>query len=264
MNDKIRDSKIAHFCRGIRDKSLYSKKIKNNMFIESSDLLKKFKGIHEGERCFIIATGPSLNMEDINMISNEYTFSVNSIIKMFNNTSWRPTYYCISDRNVWNTLHTEVEKADLDYVFFEGSYGEYNNNNGIPFYQCSYPRFFELSGIGSQIFSDDISRVIYAGSTVVYTVLQIAVYMGFKKIYLLGTDCNYSISGNNYSTLTNYDLKEPSAARKTKENGSFVNNIFSDYYCAKDFAKNHGIEIYNCTRGGMLEVFDRIELESLF
>ena len=41
--------------------------------------LKMYKDIHKGERCFIIATGPSLTMEDLEALKSEYTFGMNSI-----------------------------------------------------------------------------------------------------------------------------------------------------------------------------------------
>lgn len=41
-------------------------------------------------------------------------------------------------------------------------------------------------------FSDDIAQEISEGFTVTYAEIQMAAYMGFKEIYLLGVDFNYS------------------------------------------------------------------------
>ena len=46
------------------------------------------------------------------------------------------------------------------------------------------------------LFSEDVARVVYGGATVTYACIQIAVYMGFKEIYLLGVDCNYCKGSN--------------------------------------------------------------------
>ena len=35
------------------------------------------------------------------------------------------------------------------------------------------------------------------------------------------------------------------------------------YTCAKEFSEVHGVHIYNCTRGGMLEVFERKDLDEV-
>ena len=36
------------------------------------------------------------------------------------------------------------------------------------------------------------------------------------------------------------------------------------YMCAKEYAERHEIKIYNATRGGKLEVFERVDFDSLF
>jgi len=41
-------------------------------------------------------------------------------------------------------------------------------------------------------FSFDCAEEVFDGSTIAYSVLQLATYMGFKEIYLLGADCDYS------------------------------------------------------------------------
>ena len=61
----------------------------------SYEKLKSLKDQHKGERCFIVATGPSLRIEDLNLLRNEFTFSMNSIFLLFDETDWRPTYYGI-------------------------------------------------------------------------------------------------------------------------------------------------------------------------
>ena len=39
---------------------------------------------------------------------------------------------------------------------------------------------------------------------------------------------------------------------------------FSAYEVAKENAEKKGIKIYNATRGGKLEVFERVDFDSLF
>lgn len=45
---------------------------------------------------------------------------------------------------------------------------------------------------GLPLFSNDCSKCYYASGTVAYLMLQLAVYMGFREIYLLGIDMSYS------------------------------------------------------------------------
>lgn len=39
--------------------------------------------------------------------------------------------------------------------------------------------------------------------------------------------------------------------------------MISDYQCAKIEADRLGVKIYNATRGGMLEVFERVDLDEI-
>ena len=48
-------------------------------------------------------------------------------------------------------------------------------------------------------FTEDFSRISYCGDTITYDgALQLAAYMGFKEIYLLGTDCCQYESGKQH------------------------------------------------------------------
>ena len=40
--------------------------------------LRQFKNKHIGQRCFIVATGPSLTIEDVSKLKNEICWSMNS------------------------------------------------------------------------------------------------------------------------------------------------------------------------------------------
>ena len=62
--------------------------------------LSELKGCHKGQRCFIIGNGPSLKAEDLDKLQNEICFASNMIYKIYDQTSWRPTYYCNSDTRI--------------------------------------------------------------------------------------------------------------------------------------------------------------------
>lgn len=104
-------------------------------------------------------------------------------------------------------------------------------------------------------FSEDFAQKSYIGYTVVYSCIQLAAYMGFHEIYLIGTDCNYVIgSKNNYFWAS---------SEKDMMNHE-MDKIFMGYQAAKRYADAHGIKIWNATRGGNLEIFDRISIDEIF
>jgi len=85
--------------------------------------------------------------------------------------------------------------------------------------------------------------------------LQLAAYMGFTEIYLLGTDCQQYDDDEKMHFTSDYSVV------KSILN---LNKIISAYEVAKEYAEAHGIKIYNATRGGSLEVFQRVDFDSLF
>ena len=79
--------------------------------------------------------------------------------------------------------------------------------------------------------------------------------MGFSEIYLLGVDCNYKIGSKNNHFI----------AEETEDNRDHGEDaMIKAYEYAKKYADAHDIKIYNATRGGMLEVFERVDFDNLF
>jgi hypothetical protein len=99
------------------------------------------------------------------------------------------------------------------------------------------------------------SALVYDGYTVTYSLLQIAVYMGFKDIYLLEYDCYYSPNSKNqhFVEMKRIDPTFVTAAERMKY----------AYQEAKYMPIHNHIHIYNATRGGHLDVFERVSLEEV-
>lgn len=233
--------------------------VKNNLVENSKyEILKKFKDKHKGERCFIVATGPSLNYEDLDLIKNEISFSVNSIIKVLNKTEWNPTYYGIQDSNVYEKIEREIIESNLKTIFvghrlqkkFESS------KSFLPYFHhsCFHGKHGEITPLNSR-FSSDISEIVFDGYSVTYSMLQIALYMGFKEIYLLGCDCTYDINGKQHFVESGFFDKQAASVGE---------RMIYAYSVAKKYADRNGIKIFNATRGGMLEVFERVDLNELY
>ena len=157
-----------------------------------------YKNIHNGQRCFIVATGPSLKVEDVEKLTGEHTFSMNSIVKMFDKTSWRPTYYGIQDERVYSVLCNDKYFSDMknifvaDYVFEKLGIDMTNSGDYIIYPFDLLDHYYYKRTTFRTKFSDNAYDCVYDGGTVTYSMMQIAAYMGFKEIYLLGCDCDYS------------------------------------------------------------------------
>jgi len=239
------------------DKIIHIRDIYREKLLPQYEGLKRFKNIHQGERCFIIGNGPSLLVEDLELLkrNKEITFGVNRIYKIFDKTEWRPDYYVIVDSFLQDKISNEIEKYDFSAVFVGKNYtNDINNLND---------RYFCFSRMANNLdednFSENIENFIYAGGTVIYEVMQIAAYMGFKEIIVLGVDMSEDKVGEKFPHF--YEEEEDTSNRLGRGNTSYALAAFP---IARKYAKEHGIEIKNATRGGNLEEFPRINMDTFF
>lgn len=230
--------------------------------------LRSLKNKYSGQRCFIIGNGPSLSAKDLDCLKKEYTFAFNRIYYIFSQTKWRPTFYCTQDEKiVKNSLHDICTKIETPYIFAPiNLLWYYNLNLNTRFYFSPKQNIDENE---CPKFSNDISHEINVGNTVAYTAIQIAVYLGFTKIYLLGVDHSFhTYQDKNGNIVVDSNAKDYFC----KEYNNDKDELFIprldistlSYIAAKEYAEKHNIEIYNATRGGKLEVFRRISFDTLF
>ena len=60
---------------------------------ENREKIRTFNNLHQNQRCFIVANGPSLAKTDLQLLEDEITFGLNRIYLYFDKTSFRPSYY---------------------------------------------------------------------------------------------------------------------------------------------------------------------------
>lgn len=221
--------------------------------------IKQLHNKFEGERCFVIATGPSLTMEDLNLIKSEYSFGMNSCVLAFDKTEWRPNFYAIQDEYVYEKLEeclVNADENDLKEVWVsENVASKFKLPERFEIFPLHYldHKMFHLSGYGKYKFSEDCYSCIYDAYTITFSIMQFVCYMGFKEIYLLGCDCNYNQKKGHF---IEYGHKDPKAS-------IMGDKMIQGHYEFKKFADSIGVQVFNCTRGGMLEAYPRKELEEV-
>lgn len=229
----------------------------------SSEKYKKIlslKDKYKGERCFVICTGPSLIINDLNLLKDEYTFGMNSVSLLYDKTDFRPSFFGCIDEGVFLKMYDNIQKFDEDSipVFISGRAAKhcklkphwYEIPVNVAYH--TYDRWVKNKFWCK--FSDDAYAGVYDMYSVTHFLIQIAVYMGFKDIYLLGCDCN-QVPGKQVH-FKDYGVPDASidTARERNING------FEE---VKRYCDTHEVKVYNATRGGMLEVFERVDLDAV-
>lgn len=242
---------LKHF-----EKTRYGKNLKS--------LYKKY----QGKRCFIVGNGPSLTPADLERLKDEYTFAFNRIYYIFDKTTWRPTFYCTQDdKIVANSLQEIRNYIRTPYIFAPINLKWYYDLElNTQYYFCQKQPNSEQE---CPLFSEDISHQIGVGNTVAFTAIQLAVYMGFKTIYLIGIDHSFHISQDmNGNIIVDPTAKDYFSEEYNKDKNSlFIPKLdvsTLSYIAAQKYAQTHSAKIYNATRGGKLEVFPRVDFDALF
>lgn len=268
--------------------SFYSEAVLLDMMREMEDIseledrLLALKDVHHGKACFVVGNGPSLAIPDLERIKEEVSFGCNSIYALFDHTDWRPTYYFANDSIATDNLVSDNLIGSLC-----------NNFQGMFFSLAQHEKFKEIANSENCYFYKLISatteeerqmclknqKSVFWGGTVVCSMIQMAIYMGFSRIYLLGLDCTFPVEmhdggivvQNEMEMIHNplieaVDRKGYDKAQKRYGYAYFMeyDTMLRGYRSIRKYADGHGIHIYNATRGGKLEVFDRVDFDSLF
>lgn len=275
LSTKFRNSKLMRFIfypiRCLYDFVLLKKYQKS----DDSKYIQGLCGIHNNKRCFIIGNGPSLTPDDLDKIKNEISFASNRIYHIFQFTEWRPNYYLSMDFNVI-ALEIENIKNIGNYPKFinyrAAKYGRKSDSNLWYIFMKGKFNINPFASFANEL-SNDASKYLTKSGTVTATAIELAIYMGFKEIYLLGVDNNYAIKVDKKGRIYNDPTVKSSYFKGMKDSSGKLGDGFSvqsvetannSYEMCKKFAEEKGVRIYNATRGGKLEVFERIDFDSIF
>jgi len=228
----------------------------------------KLKNIYYGKRCFLIGNGPSLLIEDINKLSSEISMGCNGIYQLFEKSEWRPSCFFAED-SIFLNNHVQTNN-ELVYLLNNCSYLFTTLISDLyDKYNYKYDKLFYLYTCKTQVndimFSSDLTQKIYSAATTLYTMFQVAAYMGIKEIYLLGVDFSFKREIDEKGDLiVKTDIKNHADIIEETDGVYYKDTILKGYLIAKEYADSHGMKIYNATRGGKLEVFKRINFDDLF
>ncbi|QOG04123.1 6-hydroxymethylpterin diphosphokinase MptE-like protein [Flavobacterium sp. MDT1-60] len=238
------------------------------VFTENEKKIQSFKDKHKGERCFIIGNGPSLNKLDLILVKNEITFGVNGIYLNKEKMGFLPTYYVIEDYLIAEDRRSEINALKVEAKFVP-TYLDYcltKDDNTVNF--NGYLNYSDK--IFNPNFSNNCLRRIGVGGSVTFMCLQLAYYMGFEEVYMIGFDHNYAKVD-----------KHEAGIIVTKENDEnhFVPNYYTKgerwhdpnvermekgFSVANEFFLKNNRQVFNATYGGHLEVFKRKDFNEIF
>ena len=247
------------------------------------------KNRHAGEsRCFILGNGPSLGIQDLSPLKNEVVFVCNSFNLHPQCNVMSPRYWCMADPFSFISKPSEKElNTGRDEWFADICTKAPNVQFFLPlmareaienkqWFQKNAIWYVNLGQAAVELnyVDDDLtSRLPWAQGTINALAIPAAIYMGFNKIYLLGCDSDWFIdnlikkdfqAGMKHFYEQNPFMRESNIQDYGLEfwfrtGGEF----FKSFRMWREFGERHGVEIYNATPGGLLDVFPRVDLKDI-
>ena len=189
--------------------------------------IRDFKGVHNGKRVFILASGPSLFTCDLTPLRRRIIIGLNRSALLYPDTH----YHCTMDQRLFDEHPDVLRKARFLFTL-EG------RPFGIP-----------INLLGSEGFSKELDKGIYSGYTVAYFALQLAVYMGFKEVFCLGLDLRHEngsthFFGNDFHSRNHEQTEFPRMQKMLT-------------FGAKQLAGT-GVRVFNCSPISTLECFEKV------
>ena len=242
--------------------------------------LDPLKDRFAGRRCFVVGNGPSLKDTPLDKLIGEDSFAMNRIAMVFDKTKWRPTFYSmvtvgVHDPNWASSAKEVVDMGIISFVWWPllGYLCDpYKIPTNIFIVECSHAITDTDIVPPDNWWSWDIGEKISKHGTSMLAALQIAVFMGFNPIYLVGAD-NYwePFDYEEDKDPNHFDDKYWQKLKLGKKEiivdeamaHRYTHQCTTAHELAYRATKPRGINIYNATVGGRLEVYPRVNLDDI-
>jgi len=240
--------------------------------------LAHMRGLHRGERCFIIANGPSLRNTDVAPLRDEITIGCNGIYQAFDDWGWKANYLLFEDIEQLELRRREVSRlrgvtklaaiyngyairADADTLFFNAP--RFRGN--LYYWEELYPQF-----------SRDFAAIAHLGSTITYLMLQWAYFLGCDPVCIVGLDHDYgelpklfppgkiTITGENIEQIRGLHFSDQYYQVGDQIGVPDVEKQEAAYRLARDEFERDGRRVLNASTHTALDVFERVEYATLF
>ncbi len=218
------------------------------------------KNRHLGQRIVIVANGPSLNVMNLSFLKHEIVIGLNKIFLGFRKFRFYPRYYIAVNEKV-----------------IRQSVNEIKNLTSVKFLSNRCPDLFKSDALTYIInttqppfpFCHDISLGVREGGTVTYAALQIAFYLGFQEVIIIGMDHKYDYSGEVNQTSI---IKGPDPNHFSEEYFGFGQQWDNPdlpkseefYRIAKFEFERVGRQILDATLEGACNIFEKVDYATYF
>lgn len=232
--------------------------------------LQSYKGRFAGQRCFVVGNAPSLNKMDLSRLQGEYSFVFNGAFDIADMVGRDHCFHVVEDRLVFedhvkrlNALsHPAFYPTDLAHLVTSSEPILCPFSRGWPEWRDDWPPMLDPTRE---------RPIFYWGGTVAVFGLQLAQWMGFSRIYIIGVDLDYKIpdSVKKKGAVLTSTADDPNHYRSSYFGAGLRWHVPHPERMLRAFARyaEHplpGCQVFNAGVGGKLDCFGRVDFDSLF
>lgn len=214
---------------------------------------------HKEERAVVVANGPSLNRMDLSFLRREIVIGMNKIFLGFKTFGFYPRYYVAVNRKVIEQSADQIRA--MNCVKFISKRGANLLAEDALTYHLSTQN-------PPARFCHDITNGLHEGWTVTYAALQIAYFLGFREVIIIGMDHRYEYAGapNEPRKLDGPDPNHFSTdyfSGQTWDNPDLAHSEES-YEIARQEYERTGRRIIDATVDGACTIFEKRNYRTIF
>jgi hypothetical protein len=256
----------------------------HDLLFTHHDLKKniELKNQYNNKRLFILGSGSSILLYDLKVLDNEYVMTQNSFHMHKDIYAIDPNFHCVvpyyqseNEISIWVDYIADMKARMPNSKFLWGL----NTKALIDKYHedISAKSYYVRTKYDSLTLNHatvDIAKTLMNIPTVLTQCLSVAIYMGFREIYLLGFDLDQICHTNDrtfgrfygMSKITDTKFEEDAEKHSDDETTDGWYNWWlmnKQFFLIKDFADQNNISIVNGTKGGILSYFKREPIENI-
>jgi len=209
--------------------------------LSSGSDVKELAKMEAGRDIVILGNGPSLSEVNFDKLSDPVFIGLNGSALIANEKNIKEKYYVLSDlRFVKDQAKLSILKNNLNSCTKIVIRKELFNYVRDELDNDLYP----IRSLGRDGFSMDVRKGFYFGCTTVMLALQLASYLGAKRIFLCGVDLKYD-------PLKPRFYKEDKVHSVDNYSCVQIHNIRNSF----KILKQHGVALFNCSSNSLLRPY---------
>jgi len=208
----------------------------------------------------VVGNGPSLKNTDLSKLKNDFCIGMNRIFLAADELGFCPDILvCVNDLVVEQSVE-DFNNLQMPKFFAWRARKWLTMDPWMHFIYTSYT---------SPKFSKDVTGRVWEGATVTNVCLQLAYHLGFEEVVLIGVDHSFATQGKPNTTIQSQgdDPNHFSAAYFGKGFRWQLPDLETSemgYRMARQAFEKNGHKILDATVGGKLEIFEKVDYNTLF